>query len=127
MAHILVLGAGYGGLRAARDLAKNTPAGTQIDLIDNVVSLETFAKDIGSLLAEPDYGFTVNIINYNGIQLNDAVLVNLTETNKKVYEVKNIHYRYNGGTSEATLDLKPVLISVNNNQKSTPSTIHNGK
>lgn len=34
MAHILVLGAGYGGLRAARDLAKNTPAGTQIDLID---------------------------------------------------------------------------------------------
>ncbi|KRK78118.1 pyridine nucleotide-disulfide oxidoreductase [Companilactobacillus alimentarius DSM 20249] len=34
MAHILVLGAGYGGLRAARDLAKSTPAGTQIDLID---------------------------------------------------------------------------------------------
>ncbi len=34
MAHILVLGAGYGGLRAARDLAKNTPSGTQIDLID---------------------------------------------------------------------------------------------
>jgi len=34
MAHILVLGAGYGGLRAARDLAKNTPAGTEIDLID---------------------------------------------------------------------------------------------
>lgn len=99
----------------------------QIDLIDNVVSLETFAKDIGSLLAEPDYGFTVNIINYNGIQLNDAVLVNLTETNNKVYEVKNIHYRYNGGTSEATLDLKPVLISVNNNQKSTPATINNGK
>lgn len=34
MAHILVLGAGYGGLKAARDLAKSTPAGTQIDLID---------------------------------------------------------------------------------------------
>ena len=34
MAHILVLGAGYGGLRAARDLAKSTPVGTQIDLID---------------------------------------------------------------------------------------------
>lgn len=97
----------------------------QIDLIDNVVSLETFAKDIGSLLAEPDYGFTVNIINYNGIQLNDAVLVNLTNTNKKVYEVKNIVYKYVGGRSEATLDLKPVLIAINNNQKSKPSTIHN--
>ena len=98
-----------------------------IDLIDNKISLETFAKDIGSLLAEPDYGFTVNIINYNGIQLNDAVLVNLTETNNKVYEVKNIVFKYVGGRSEATLDLKPILIAVNDNQKSTPATIHNGK
>lgn len=96
-----------------------------IDLVDNTISLETFAKDIGSLLAEPDYGFTVNIINYNGIQLNDAVLVNLTNTNKKVYEVKNIVYKYVGGRSEATLDLKPVLIAIDDNQKSKPSTIHN--
>lgn len=96
-----------------------------IDLVDNKISLETFAKDIGSLLAEPDYGFTVNIINYNGIQLNDAVLVNLTDTNKKVYEVKNIVYKYVGGRSEATLDLKPVLIAINDNQKSKPTTIHN--
>lgn len=34
MAHILVLGAGYGGLKAARDLAKTTPSDTQIDLVD---------------------------------------------------------------------------------------------
>ncbi len=41
MAHILVLGAGYGGLTAARDLAKSTPAGTQIDLVDkNVLHVE---------------------------------------------------------------------------------------
>ena len=98
-----------------------------IGAIDNNITLETFAKDIGSLLAEPDYGFTVNIINYNGIQLNDAVLVNLTNTNKKVYEVKNIIYKYVGGRSEATLELKPILIAVNDNQKSTPATIHNGK
>ena len=96
-----------------------------IDLVDNKISLETFAKDIGSILSEPDYGFTINIINYNGIQLNDAVLVNITNTNKKVYEVKNITYKYTGGRSEATLDLKPVLIAVDDNQKSKPSTIHN--
>lgn len=98
-----------------------------IDLIDNDVSLETFAKDIGSLLAEPDYGFTVTIINYNGIKLNDAVLVELTETNEKVYEVKNIIYKYQDGRSEATLDLKPVLIAIDNNKKTQPATIHNGK
>jgi hypothetical protein len=34
-----------------------------IDLIDNEVTLETFAKDIGSILTEPDYGLTVNIVD----------------------------------------------------------------
>ena len=88
-----------------------------IDLIDNTVSLETFAKDIGSILAEPDYSLSVNIINIGNIQLNDAVMLDLTGHDGKVYEVKNINYKYSEGSSEATLELRPVLVSYNTNQK----------
>ena len=96
-----------------------------IDLIDNEVSLETFAKDIGSILAEPDYGLTVNIVDYRGINLNDAVYLEITGLDGKVYEVKNITYKISNGKTEATLDLKPIFITMDNNKKSNPSTIHN--
>ncbi|NVY96624.1 NAD(P)/FAD-dependent oxidoreductase [Lactobacillus sp. DCY120] len=56
MAHIIILGAGYAGLAAARKLAKLAPQDTQIDLIDrntkHVESIELYQVAAGT--AQPD-------------------------------------------------------------------------
>lgn len=96
-----------------------------VDLIDNEVTLETFAKDIGSILTEPDYGLTVNIVDYQDISLNDAVYLDITELYGKVYEVKNIAYKIANGKTEATLDLKPIFDTIDPNKRPNPSAIHN--
>jgi len=96
-----------------------------VDLIDNEVTLETFAKDIGSILTEPDYGLTVNIVDYQDISLNDAVYLDITELYGKVYEVKNITYKIANGKTEATLDLKPIFDTIDPIKRLNPSAIHN--
>lgn len=95
-----------------------------VDLIDNTVSLETFARDIGSILCEPDYGLTVNIINYMNIRLNDAIVMNLDGMSNIMYEVKNLTYRINNGRSEATLDLKPTIVTFSKSGKELKELIN---
>lgn len=86
----------------------------QIDLENDVVSLETYAKDIGSILCEPDYNLTLTIRNNTKIQLYDCVYVNISGITPTLCEVRNIEYRLSDGSSETTLELHPVMQAIVN-------------
>lgn len=87
MAHILVLGAGYGGLTAARDLAKTTPAGTQIDLVDkNALHVEKTGLHMiaaGTTRADA-VSFDIRSVLPSSVNFIQATVKNLDLDNKTV-------------------------------------------
>ncbi|WP_125588480.1 NAD(P)/FAD-dependent oxidoreductase [Companilactobacillus jidongensis] len=87
MAHILVLGAGYGGLTAARDLAKSTPAGTQIDLVDkNALHVEKTGLHMiaaGTTRADA-VSFDIRSVLPSSVNFIQATVKNLDLDNKTV-------------------------------------------
>lgn len=87
MAHILILGAGYGGLKAARDLAKTTPADTQIDLVDkNVLHVEKTALHmVAAGTARPEsVSFDIRDVIPSNVNFIQATVSEFDLDNKKV-------------------------------------------
>ncbi|UQS82970.1 NAD(P)/FAD-dependent oxidoreductase [Bombilactobacillus thymidiniphilus] len=87
MAHIVILGAGYAGLGAARKLAKIAPAGTQIDLIDrntkHVESIELYQVAAGTAKAD-EISFDIRSVLPDNVNFIQADVSKLDYENKTV-------------------------------------------
>lgn len=87
MAHIVILGAGYGGLGIARKLAKLAPEGTVIDLIDrnkkHVESIQLYRVAAGT--AQPDdISFDIQAVIPESVHFIQANVKKVDYENKKV-------------------------------------------
>ncbi|WP_099974069.1 NAD(P)/FAD-dependent oxidoreductase [Lactobacillus terrae] len=87
MAHILILGAGYGGLRTARELAKHASSDTQIDLVnDSELHVEkTGLHTIAAGTRKADaISFKITDVIPSKVNFIKATVSNIDVDNKKV-------------------------------------------